>query len=62
MVQIVSPQKPMEATCNKCKAGLSFVYTEIQEKITSDYSGGRDIVKYVMCPCCNSQVQVKGHH
>lgn len=62
MVQIVSPQKPMEATCYKCKSGLSFVYTEIQEKTTHDYGGGRDLVKYIVCPCCGHEVQVKGYH
>lgn len=62
MVQVVSPQKPMGATCHKCKAGLEYVYTEIQEKRECDYTGDCEMVKYITCPCCNNQVRVKGYH
>lgn len=56
MVQIVSPQKPMHATCYKCKARLEYVFTEIKTKTTTDYTDGRDVVKYIVCPVCNNHV------
>jgi len=58
MVSVVSPQKVMQATCYKCKAGLEYVFTEIKEKTTTDYTDGRDVVKYIVCPVCNNHVTV----
>ena len=62
MVQVVSPQKPMQVTCHRCKAGLEYVFTEIQERMVSDYTGDKELVKFITCPVCNNMVQVKGYH
>ena len=62
MVQVVSPQKPMQATCYKCKAELSFVFTEIQEKTVTSYPNDREYIKFIVCPCCQNEVSVKGYH
>lgn len=59
MVQVVSPQKSMTAECSQCKAELSYVYTEIQQKIERDYGGGHERVKFIVCPCCNNQVRLQ---
>ena len=58
MVTVVEPKEVKQVKCRKCGSTLEYVYTEIQERNTVDIDGGRDIWKFVVCPCCDNQVTV----
>ena len=65
MVTVVStvphPSVVKETICRNCGATLNYVPADIQERTVSDYTGDRDIVRYIVCPPCGHQVTVKGY-
>ncbi len=65
MVTVVStqphPSVVKEIICRNCGATLNYVPADIQEKIVSDYGGGRDIFYFIKCPPCGHEVTVKGY-
>jgi len=45
-------------TCNRCSSILEYLPIEIMVKVETDYCGGKDIIRYIRCPCCNSDVRL----
>lgn len=60
MVQVVGKdqQHIKRTTCYKCASVLEYTLSEVKTKIEIDYTGGRDTVTYVQCPCCGHEVVV----
>lgn len=62
MVTVVStvphPSVVKEAVCRKCGATLSYVPKDVDTRTYRDYSGGTDIDKFIVCPCCSNEVGV----
>ncbi len=65
MVTVVSrtPHQSVvkEIICRNCGSTLQYVPRDIKERTVSDYTGDREIVRYIECPECNEQVTVKGY-
>jgi DNA-directed RNA polymerase subunit RPC12/RpoP len=65
MVTVVSrtPHQSVvkETICRNCGCTLQYVPRDIKERTVSDYTGDRDVIKYIECPECNHQVTVKGY-
>jgi ribosomal protein S27E len=62
MVQVVSttphPSVVKEVVCRNCGSTLAYVPADVTEKIEVDYTGGRDVVKYITCPPCGNKQTV----
>ena len=50
-----------EVVCRNCGCTLQYVPRDVKERTVSDYTGDREIVRYIDCPECNDQVTVKGY-
>ena len=65
MVTVVSTQPHAsvikETICRNCGSTLQYVPRDIKERTVSDYTGDREIVRYIECPECNDRVTVKGY-
>ncbi len=65
MVTVVSkvPHQSVvkETICRNCGSTLQYVPRDIKERTVSDYTGDREIVRYIDCPECNDRVTVKGY-
>ena len=65
MVTVVSkvPHQSVvkETVCRNCGSTLQYVPRDIKERTVSDYTGDREIVRYIDCPECNERVTVKGY-
>lgn len=65
MVTVVSkvPHQSVvkETVCRNCGSTLQYVPRDIKERTVSDYTGDREIVRYIDCPECNDRVTVKGY-
>jgi hypothetical protein len=63
MVEIVSiqphPSVSKECICRNCGATLRYVPVDIKEKKEYDYTGDCDLVNYIVCPNCATDVTVK---
>lgn len=42
-----------------CGAVISYYENEVQSFIHHDYGGGREIIRYIICPNCGKRVQVR---
>lgn len=49
------------ATCHKCASILQYTLSEVAQRTVSDYTGSKDIVHSITCPCCGNLVSVKGY-
>ncbi|QFR55737.1 hypothetical protein JC221_091 [Yersinia phage JC221] len=56
MVTVVSVT-PKQVSC-RCGAVLSYTPQDIKEKVSTDYTGGRDVYRMIQCPVCNKEVCV----
>lgn len=56
MVQVVSIT-PKQTAC-RCGAVLSYTAQDIKEKVSTDYTGGRDVYRVIRCPVCDKDVAV----
>lgn len=65
MVTVVSrtPHQSVvkETICRNCGSTLQYVPRDIKERTVSDYTGDREIVRYIECPECTDKVTVKGY-
>lgn len=65
MVTVVSKQPHAtvlkEIICRNCGCTLQYVPRDIKERTVSDYTGDRELVRYIECPECNDQVTVRGY-
>ena len=65
MVTVVStvPHQSVvkETVCKNCGSTLQYVPRDIKERTVSDYTGDREIVRYIECPVCAHQATVKGY-
>ena len=63
MVTVVNAQPHAsvikEAICRHCGATLQYVPVDVHEKKVCDYTGDCDIVKFIRCPKCLSEVGVR---
>ncbi len=63
MVTVVStvphPSVIKEVVCRHCGSTLNYVPKDIQERKTVDYDGSRDIVYFINCPPCGTEISVK---
>jgi ribosomal protein S27E len=44
--------------CRSCGCTLEYVPKDVQEDYDTDYTGGKDMYKYIKCPECVHQVRV----
>lgn len=44
--------------CWNCGATLEYVPAEVQNGVDCDYTGGRDIYRFIECPNCKEEVRV----
>ena len=65
MVTVVNkgphPSVVKEVICRNCGSTLEYVPRDIKERTVSDYTGDREIVRYIECPECDEHVTVKGY-
>ena len=45
--------------CWKCHSELSYTYPDIETRIVSDYTGHKEIYRYITCPVCKTDVMLK---
>lgn len=62
MVAIVSTSPDASVVkhviCRNCGATLAYVPRDVKNRIDTDYTGGRDNVRFIICPNCGSSVTV----
>jgi len=58
MVNVVTPPVPKYVVCPNCKAGLEYVASDVSTFKSTDYTGCTDIDKVIVCPSCNSKINV----
>jgi RNase P subunit RPR2 len=65
MVTVVNPvphpSVVKEVICRNCGVTLSYVPNDVASRIETDYGGGSEQVKFIKCPSCKGEVQVKGY-
>ena len=63
MVTVVStqphPSVVKETVCRNCGSTLQYVPRDVKEKYVSDYTGDRDLVRYIECPTCSHHLGVR---
>lgn len=63
MVKVVSlgPHQSVvkEVICKNCGAVLQYVPMDVQQKVTVDYTGGKDTYHYIECPPCKNEISVR---
>lgn len=61
MVKVVGKDEKHvhRVSCYGCASILEYTKSEVQEKTVSDYTGDRDIVKYIQCPNCSYHINVR---
>lgn len=52
------PSTAKRVTCRNCGSILEYHSVDIKEYYSYDYQGGRDLHKYITCPCCNNRAHV----
>lgn len=57
----VAQEAILKATCRHCASMLEYTRSDIQERTDTDYTGSKDIVKFIPCPKCGHQVVVRGY-
>ena len=50
------PSVIKRTVCGNCGATLEYVPKDVKERNGTDYSGGSDGEKYIVCPECNEKV------
>lgn len=55
------PSQYRKVTCRKCASELRYVLADVQERKVWDYTGGTDVVHFIICPCCGNEVFTKGY-
>ena len=55
MITVIGIDKSIfkQVTCRKCASILEYVPNDIETRTVTDYTGGRDITKFIQCPCGN---------
>ena len=51
------PEK--EASCELCGAPVGYRPNEVQERNGTDYGGGPDGARWIVCPGCGGQIVLK---
>lgn len=56
----VNPHKSVikEKVCYNCGVTLEYVPADVKEMVEHDYGGGKDLVKYIVCPACNKHLTI----
>ena len=60
MIKIVGADSEYikRTSCRKCASIIEYTLDEVTERKETDYGGGVDIVKELICPCCHNKVTV----
>jgi RNase P subunit RPR2 len=60
MVKVVGKDESAvkRKTCFNCASVLEYTPSDVKERTVSDYTGSKDLVRYVICPNCNCNVSV----
>lgn len=63
MVKIVGRDESAvkRVTCRDCASILEYCLYEVKSRNVSDYGGGSEVYKFILCASCNSEVAVKGY-
>ena len=61
MVDIIGRnERRWEVECGNCHSILSFAVYEVQRRLYPDYGGGCEVGHHIMCPGCDTRVDVDG--
>lgn len=65
MVTVVSTQPHQsvvkETICKNCGSTLQYIPRDIKERTVTDYTGCREIIRFIECPVCADQATVEGY-
>jgi len=53
------PSVVKQKICYHCGAVLEYVPKDVKERVETDYTGGRDVVRYIDCPACNHSLNIR---
>lgn len=53
-----NPAHVKRCSCKNCASELEYTINDTRTEVHTDYGGGRDQVRYIQCPVCNSKVFV----
>jgi uncharacterized protein with PIN domain len=63
MVTVVSTQPHAsvvkDTICKNCGSALQYVPRDIKERVVSDYTGSKDVIRFIDCPVCTHQLTVR---
>ena len=48
-----------QCTCYKCASVIEYELREVNTKYISDYLGDKDMIEYIICPGCGTDVTVR---
>lgn len=62
MIKIIceDPHKDVvkETVCKNCGVTLGYTPNEVKDGVETDYGGGRESYRYIVCPRCTHKVRV----
>ena len=50
--------EPIEVTCPVCKSIFSYTYEDIQRKHNNTICFGENVIRYLVCPVCKSDIDM----
>lgn len=60
MIKVIgeNPDIVKKVTCSNCSSILEYLPVDVIESIHTDYSGCKDLYKFINCPACSKDVNV----
>lgn len=59
MPVILKEQEQKIVGCYECHAKIGYFLNEVRQDYNSDYLGGKDYYKYIVCPSCTNKIVLK---
>ena len=56
---VPDPSVIKQVVCRNCGAKLEYVPNDVKEKSVHDYGGGCDTYRWIVCPQCSKEVNVR---
>lgn len=53
------PEAFKETGCPSCGSVLEYTMFDTSTKTVTDYTGGKEIIRYILCPKCGFEISVR---
>jgi hypothetical protein len=63
MIEIINREPHLSVTkdiiCRHCGVTLRYTPNDVKERMVSDYTGCKDLYRFIKCPNCNKDLGVR---